>query len=110
MKNTIHKRTHGGGTCIHRILLSRNDLHAREGVKHDLGKYFLVVKGYRKNITLPVFQKTAFYIVKDGILLYKRPYFTLQKVIYWNVKERELKIKEYKSAEVQECRHMFCSF
>ena len=51
-KNTIHKRTHVAGIIIHRILLSRNDLHDCEGVKHDLEKYFLVVKEYGQNTSL----------------------------------------------------------
>ena len=87
MKNTMHEHTNGGDIIIHRILLSRNDLHTREGVKHDLEKSFLVVKEYRKNTTLlfnlhSVYQKTAFYIAKDRNLLDKRRHFTLQKVIY----------------------------
>jgi len=68
MKNTIHKRAHGGAAYIHRILLSHNDLHAREGVKHDLEKYFFFeVKEYQKNTTL----------LFKSIQFTKRPYFTL---------------------------------
>ena len=83
----MHEHTNGRDIIIHRILLSRNDLHTREGVKHDLEKSFLVVKEYRKNTTLLfnlhyISPKTAFHIAKDRLLHCKRPHFTLQKVIY----------------------------
>ena len=75
MNNTIHKRTHGGGVIIHRILLSHKDLHDCEGVKHDLEKYFLKLRSTGK-IFLCYFK--AFYHPKDGILLNKRQPFIVQ--------------------------------
>ena len=67
IKNTIHKRSHGGDIIIHRIMLSHNDLFNREGVKHDLEKYFLKLSSSEKNNSLLI----------KSILFSKRPPFTL---------------------------------